>query len=98
MLYKTRVGIHRRKYVDMNAKIKRELAEETQNAITKRESTFKAIKCRIEMLFYHIILYFLITNEVGGFLSHWTSLYNLAKINIYSNKLALIIYHMPVTK
>ena len=44
VLYKTRVGIHRRKYVDMNAKIKRELAEETQNAITKCESTFKAIK------------------------------------------------------
>lgn len=74
MLYKTRVGIHRRKYVDMNAKMKKELAEETQNAITKCESTFKAIKCRVEMLFHHINLYFLITNEVDGFLSHWTAL------------------------
>ena len=74
MLYKTRVGIHIRKYVDMNAKMKKELAEETQNAITKCESTFKAIKCRVEMLFHHINLYFLITNEVDGFLSHWTAL------------------------
>lgn len=74
MLYKTRVGIHRRKYVDMNAKMKKELAEETQNAITKCESTFKAIKCRVEMLFHHINLYFLITDEVDGFLSHWTAL------------------------
>lgn len=68
------MGIHRRKYVDMNAKMKKELAEETQNAITKCESTFKAIKCRVEMLFYHINIYFLITNEVDGFLSHWTAL------------------------
>ena len=68
------MGIHRRKYVDMNAKMKKELAEETQNAITKCESTFKAIKCRVEMLFHHINLYFLITDEVDGFLSHWTAL------------------------
>ena len=49
MLYKTEVGIHRRKYAEMNTKMKRKLAEETQNAITKCESTFKAIKYRIEM-------------------------------------------------
>lgn len=49
MLYKTEVGIHRRKYVEMNTKMKRKLAEETQNAITESRSTSKARRYRIEM-------------------------------------------------
>lgn len=49
MLHKTEVGIHRRKYVEMNTKMKRKLAEETQNAITKCRSPFKAKRNRTEM-------------------------------------------------
>lgn len=43
------MGTHRRKHVEMNAKLKRELAEETQNVITKYKSTFEAISYTIEM-------------------------------------------------
>lgn len=49
MLCKAGVGIHRRKYVEMNAKLKKELAEEIQNVITKCKSTFKATRYRIKM-------------------------------------------------